>query len=172
SARPPARLQVRHSIVDPELRLPGQKPGIVPRDSNHRALHASGQARPRLPRNGDFLKGSWLPAKGRLQRGPELRELQPSERPKKSRAARQLRSGTSRAPLQHWKSRVRHHPKEFPCRWNRGTAAGARRPGWPLRQFHLAHTSAEYVRPPSRDRKSTRLNSSHVKISYAVFCLK
>src|SRR6266700_4903632 len=28
--------------------------------------------------------------------------------------------------------------------------------------------------PPAaiRDRKSTRLNSSHVKISYAVFCLK
>src|SRR5207249_7860052 len=25
---------------------------------------------------------------------------------------------------------------------------------------------------PSRDRKSTRLNSSHVSISYAVFCLK
>src|SRR5690606_39815371 len=25
---------------------------------------------------------------------------------------------------------------------------------------------------PSSDRKSTRLNSSHVKISYAVFCLK
>src|SRR5690606_40693075 len=24
--------------------------------------------------------------------------------------------------------------------------------------------------PPSLDRKSTRLNSSHVKISYAVFC--
>src|SRR5690606_41886578 len=27
-------------------------------------------------------------------------------------------------------------------------------------------------REPPRDRKSTRLNSSHVKISYAVFCLK
>src|SRR5204862_7320397 len=27
-------------------------------------------------------------------------------------------------------------------------------------------------RPPRRDRKSTRLNSSHVEISYAVFCLK
>src|SRR5690606_41684920 len=27
-------------------------------------------------------------------------------------------------------------------------------------------------RRPPRDRKSTRLNSSHVKISYAVFCLK
>src|SRR3712207_8510786 len=25
---------------------------------------------------------------------------------------------------------------------------------------------------PSRDRKSTRLNSSHANISYAVFCLK
>src|SRR5690606_41849944 len=30
-----------------------------------------------------------------------------------------------------------------------------------------------YVEDPvTRDRKSTRLNSSHVKISYAVFCLK
>src|SRR5690606_40365231 len=28
------------------------------------------------------------------------------------------------------------------------------------------------VRSPEQDRKSTRLNSSHVKISYAVFCLK
>src|SRR5438105_5850605 len=27
-------------------------------------------------------------------------------------------------------------------------------------------------RPPRRDRKSTRLNSSHEWISYAVFCLK
>src|SRR5436309_11035923 len=26
--------------------------------------------------------------------------------------------------------------------------------------------------PSGQDRKSTRLNSSHVKISYAVFCLK
>src|SRR2546430_12262773 len=26
--------------------------------------------------------------------------------------------------------------------------------------------------PPARDRKSTRLNSSHSQISYAVFCLK
>src|SRR5688572_31804697 len=28
------------------------------------------------------------------------------------------------------------------------------------------------VRPPAADRKSTRLNSSHSQISYAVFCLK
>src|SRR5690349_22409625 len=35
-------------------------------------------------------------------------------------------------------------------------ASGLRRPGSPTRE----------------DRKSTRLNSSHVEISYAVFCLK
>src|SRR5690349_22453639 len=29
-----------------------------------------------------------------------------------------------------------------------------------------------YCRSSRRDRKSTRLNSSHVEISYAVFCLK
>src|SRR5437899_10204607 len=29
-----------------------------------------------------------------------------------------------------------------------------------------------YGTPPGRDRKSTRLNSSHLGISYAVFCLK
>src|SRR5436309_6411202 len=30
----------------------------------------------------------------------------------------------------------------------------------------------EEIPPRNTDRKSTRLNSSHVKISYAVFCLK
>src|SRR5437868_9459515 len=29
-----------------------------------------------------------------------------------------------------------------------------------------------HLRPRRQDRKSTRLNSSHVSISYAVFCLK
>src|SRR5690554_7224263 len=32
--------------------------------------------------------------------------------------------------------------------------------------------AASWARPHRRDRKSTRLNSSHVRISYAVFCLK
>src|SRR5258705_9956137 len=32
--------------------------------------------------------------------------------------------------------------------------------------------SIEYTRASFRDRKSTRLNSSHLGISYAVFCLK
>src|SRR5438477_8524256 len=30
----------------------------------------------------------------------------------------------------------------------------------------------QHVRRPPPDRKSTRLNSSHMSISYAVFCLK
>src|SRR5690554_7583391 len=30
----------------------------------------------------------------------------------------------------------------------------------------------DVLRPGRADRKSTRLNSSHVRISYAVFCLK
>src|SRR5690606_41660374 len=34
------------------------------------------------------------------------------------------------------------------------------------------HAARDSERVSGRDRKSTRLNSSHVKISYAVFCLK
>src|SRR5690606_40110858 len=43
------------------------------------------------------------------------------------------------------------------------------------RRSRDAHRAARDVVEPAhaeRDRKSTRLNSSHVKISYAVFCLK
>src|ERR1035437_5087078 len=36
-----------------------------------------------------------------------------------------------------------------------------------LKQFRVFHT-----KPLALDRKSTRLNSSHANISYAVFCLK
>src|SRR5690606_24546138 len=40
--------------------------------------------------------------------------------------------------------------------------------------FELGHSASYYYigKDPSHNRKSTRLNSSHVKISYAVFCLK
>src|SRR5437667_4220706 len=34
------------------------------------------------------------------------------------------------------------------------------------------HCCAQLGRPSLQDRKSTRLNSSHITISYAVFCLK
>src|SRR5438445_2320848 len=40
-------------------------------------------------------------------------------------------------------------------------------------RLHQRVVPAERVRRPRRqDRKSTRLNSSHANISYAVFCLK
>src|SRR5438067_7456393 len=48
-----------------------------------------------------------------------------------------------------------------------GILPGAHAP--PARPLHLEHP--EYAHS-TRDRKSTRLNSSHVSISYAVFCLK
>src|SRR5690554_7243727 len=38
--------------------------------------------------------------------------------------------------------------------------------------FHDFGMSCAQVLATKRDRKSTRLNSSHVRISYAVFCLK
>src|SRR2546426_5087209 len=37
---------------------------------------------------------------------------------------------------------------------------------------HQDHVVAGHRRPAAADRKSTRLNSSHLVISYAVFCLK
>src|SRR3712207_6851883 len=41
----------------------------------------------------------------------------------------------------------------------------------PLRVLEVQQHGADRV-PAHRDRKSTRLNSSHANISYAVFCLK
>src|SRR5215471_18224448 len=62
--------------------------------------------------------------------------------------------------LRAWRARRHHHA----ARWAEvdrahGPAGGDREP--PQRRRHRR-----------RDRKSTRLNSSHVEISYAVFCLK
>src|SRR5436305_14623666 len=43
----------------------------------------------------------------------------------------------------------------------------------PLSRFRNRKIRPAFLRQSqSRDRKSTRLNSSHVRISYAVFCLK
>src|SRR5690349_22227779 len=78
-----------------------------------------------------------------------------------------------------------HWPKLFPYttlfRSDRRRSAVPRDRGW-RRRLHPADLEAQGrgppgverrggVRPPG-DRKSTRLNSSHVEISYAVFCLK
>src|SRR2546430_11159884 len=44
--------------------------------------------------------------------------------------------------------------------------------GLPLGRGSATHPVGNPNREPARDRKSTRLNSSHSQISYAVFCLK
>src|SRR5436309_16099400 len=55
----------------------------------------------------------------------------------------------------------------FRSRNDQFLVVGLNRPG----KVELSHLlSLSY--PSFGDRKSTRLNSSHVKISYAVFCLK
>src|SRR5439155_4637704 len=52
-------------------------------------------------------------------------------------------------------------------------AADARGGGPAVGQAEIRESGAELVEDDAgRDRKSTRLNSSHVAISYAVFCLK
>src|SRR3712207_7248192 len=60
----------------------------------------------------------------------------------------------------HW--RPERHPPALP-------AADERQPPRRRRRDLCGQDSA---RRRARDRKSTRLNSSHANISYAVFCLK
>src|SRR3712207_7880749 len=47
-----------------------------------------------------------------------------------------------------------------------------RRPRAPHGHRHVLHRVVGTEHGDRRDRKSTRLNSSHANISYAVFCLK
>src|SRR5207302_8473788 len=61
------------------------------------------------------------------------------------------------------------------CRRPRHNAVGSSDPsGFVIvtHPFHPLNGQRLEVLYAKRDRKSTRLNSSHVKISYAVFCLK
>src|SRR5438270_2745262 len=44
--------------------------------------------------------------------------------------------------------------------------------GWGVCPRSPSSSKFRSLRPGPRDRKSTRLNSSHSQISYAVFCLK
>src|SRR5256885_11456610 len=55
-----------------------------------------------------------------------------------------------------------------------GDEAAWQRASIECRSWRLRLRSRTRASPPceSRDRKSTRLNSSHLVISYAVFCLK
>src|SRR6266498_1311122 len=92
--------------------------------------------------------------------------------------------GGSRAPVSGRGSRAR--PRTSWCCWSPWTSdrSVAAHPGHLAGGTHplghephdlarsAAHVQAAHARPVLPDRKSTRLNSSHVRISYAVFCLK
>src|SRR3712207_8039384 len=52
-----------------------------------------------------------------------------------------------------------------------GDRLGARGPGAGVRRVGV-DDATHVAQVPVEDRKSTRLNSSHANISYAVFCLK
>src|SRR3712207_7830909 len=59
------------------------------------------------------------------------------------------------------------------CSRGPSTSARARRPSASPLTYNSGRSTASRVRGGRRkDRKSTRLNSSHANISYAVFCLK
>src|SRR5947209_17332129 len=66
-----------------------------------------------------------------------------------------------RSTLFPYTTLFRSKPQEFP----KASGAGAKQP-------YAYRYQSRFVEPDWRDRKSTRLNSSHANISYAVFCLK
>src|SRR3712207_8988143 len=61
------------------------------------------------------------------------------------------------------------HPNHVTL-WERGQEGTGKLPGGLARS--APDNVEEMAEPQPRDRKSTRLNSSHANISYAVFCLK
>src|SRR3712207_7984264 len=80
-----------------------------------------------------------------------------------------FRSGDARA--QHPRP---HEPREHaqlvrPLRWLSGEH---RLEDGPAGALHREERDRARDEPSEEDRKSTRLNSSHANISYAVFCLK
>src|SRR5690606_41901076 len=76
----------------------------------------------------------------------------------------------ARAHARQRRGRRHRHHQALQARVARGEAREVQRDGVPAVRDPPAPHRARQRRV--RDRKSTRLNSSHVKISYAVFCLK
>src|SRR5438445_361719 len=68
-------------------------------------------------------------------------------------------------PRPHLPQLLRRRPRDAA-----GRAGQVARGGIPEDPYHLPHAVARVA--GGTDRKSTRLNSSHANISYAVFCLK
>src|SRR3712207_8720002 len=68
----------------------------------------------------------------------------------------------------------RHVPQERNLPWNRSALVQGRDHLSAACEVVLRCQQRRHrrLRGPAQDRKSTRLNSSHANISYAVFCLK
>src|SRR5207249_8792363 len=74
-----------------------------------------------------------------------------------------------------------HHPHGGTIRWLRSPRSSDEMPLWftakngpvkyPVVRTKSDRVDVQVIGPSEADRKSTRLNSSHVSISYAVFCL-
>src|SRR5207245_5776044 len=72
-----------------------------------------------------------------------------------------------------FRSATSRFPRLAVCRDGRGLGPKSHASGLPVQPQRTAASTLENARGrTSRDRKSTRLNSSHGSISYAVFCLK
>src|SRR2546422_1848952 len=69
-----------------------------------------------------------------------------------------------------FRSRGRDHPRQRGGRGHAGAGRAAR--AAPVRARTAGAARAHGAHLAVQDRKSTRLNSSHGYISYAVFCLK
>src|SRR5207245_7855774 len=67
-----------------------------------------------------------------------------------------------------WRPQGWHGSRTDTCR----SAAGDSLCRSSQKATRVPHVSRKKILTPWRDRKSTRLNSSHGSISYAVFCLK
>src|SRR5256885_8099190 len=96
---------------------------------------------------------------------PEISPLSPPA-PLPISDHRRLRGGARRDPAPGGRAVARvSRPRRLPARHHRRPAQPDRVP----RRRPARSDARGEVRP---DRKSTRLNSSHLVISYAVFCLK
>src|SRR5256886_8235257 len=108
--------------------------------------------------------------RGRMQRP---RETAPGPLPKS--VAHPLRRGDV---LEIHEGSAVPNQRERPAIASRASVAAARERLLPAALHHLTHRVCAIRQPGERvvprpvDRKSTRLNSSHSQISYAVFCLK
>src|SRR5256885_17067865 len=71
-----------------------------------------------------------------------------------------------------FRSQCPHRADRFQCRNRAGRCARRQEGSCRCRKRGRERCHCASSNPEWRDRKSTRLNSSHLVISYAVFCLK